>query len=188
MRRRHDVLRRRPALDALLATLETTDRLVLLGDTVELATRRPRQAMPAAEPVLRAIGERLGTGREVIVVPGNHDLALVRPWVRSHGRRLTADSPVPLDATPLLEQLTRWLAPASVHVHYPGVWLADRVWATHGHYLDRHLLPESAYGIARGLLGRLPSDGAAPADYEQYRRPSVTWVEGTVGRVLPGRL
>jgi hypothetical protein len=53
------------------------------------------------------------------------------------------------------------------------VWLADRVWATHGHYLDRHLLPESAFGIARGLLGRLPRDGAVPIDYERARRPSL---------------
>src|SRR3954451_24668190 len=186
MRRRHDVLRRRPALDALLAALDETDRLVLLGDTVELVSRRPRQAMPAAEPVLRAIGDRLGADREGIVVPGNHDLALVRPWIRTNARRLTADTVVPNDATPLLAQLTRWLAPASVRVHYPGVWLADRVWATHGHYLDRHLLPESAYGMARGALGRLPSDGAVPADYEQYRRPSVTWLEGAAGRILPG--
>jgi hypothetical protein len=161
---------------------------VLLGDTVELAARRPRRAMPAAEPVLRAIGEQLGPQREVIVVPGNHDLALVRPWIRSRRERLTADTAVPPDATPLLAQLTRWLAPASVRVHYPGVWLGERVWATHGHYLDRHLLPESAYGIARGLLGRLPTDGATPADYEQSRRPSVTWVEGAAGRFLPGRL
>ena len=41
-------------------------------------------------------------------------------------------------------------------VRYPGVWLSEGVWATHGHYLDRHLLPEAAFGIARGLLGRLP--------------------------------
>src|SRR4051812_12714152 len=126
MRRRHDVLRRRPALDALLAAVEDTDRLVLLGDTIELATRRPRQAMPEAEPVVRAIGERLGADRQVIVVPGNHDLGLVRPWLRTHARELTADTTVPLDATPLLAQLTGWLAPASVRVHYPGVWLADR--------------------------------------------------------------
>src|SRR2546421_5347040 len=52
---------------------------------------------------------------------------------------------------------------------YPGVWLSDRLWATHGHYLDRHLLPESAFGMGRGLLGRLPRDEAAPIDYERVR-------------------
>ena len=58
--------------------------------------------------------------------------------------------------------MTAWLGPADVRVRYPGMWLSERTWATHGHYLDRHLLPESGYGIARGLLGRLPRDGAAP--------------------------
>ena len=53
------------------------------------------------------------------------------------------------------------------------VWLSDTVWATHGHYLDRHLFPESAFGLARGLLGRLPRDGAVPAEYERARRPSL---------------
>ena len=77
---------------------------------------------------------------------------------------------MPLDASRLLARLASWLAPARVRVHYPGVWLTERVWASHGHYLDRHLMPESAYGIARGLLGRLPRDGATPDDYERRRR------------------
>ena len=59
----HDVLRRPAALDALLAALDGVDRLVLLGDIIELAERRPRQAMEVAEPVLRALGARLGRCR-----------------------------------------------------------------------------------------------------------------------------
>ena len=66
------------------------------------------------------------------------------------------DTRLPTDATPMLGRLAHWLSPAEVRVHYPGIWLSEGVWATHGHYLDRHLLPESAFGIARGLLGRLP--------------------------------
>ena len=72
-----------------------------------------------------------------------------------------------------------------MRVHYPGVWLTERVWATHGHYLDRHLLPEVAYGIARGLLGRLPRDGATPADYEQAGGPSITRLEALLTHRLP---
>ena len=85
-------------------------------------------------------------------------------------------------APTLLAQVTGWLGPASVTVRYPGAWLSDRVWATHGHYLDRHLMPESAFGLARGLLGRLPRDGALPADYEQPGRPSLT---GLKSRLKP---
>jgi len=177
-----DVLRRPEPLAALLAALEGVDRLVLLGDVVELL----RGGSPApAKPVLRAIGSQLGRDREVLIVPGNHDAALVRPWLRRHGVPDAIDAAVPLDATPLLAEIASYLAPARVTVRYPGVWLSERVWATHGHYLDRHLLPESAFGIARGLLGRLPRDGARPSDYEQRRSPSVTAVEGWLGRWLP---
>jgi hypothetical protein len=180
-----DVLRRPVALEALLSALDGVERLVLLGDVVELAEGRPERAMPIAEPILRSIGARLGSEAEVIVVPGNHDAALVRPWLRERGVPPSTDAAIPLDATPALARLTRWLAPARVRVHYPGVWLSDRVWATHGHYLDRHLLPEAAFGIARGMLGRLPRDGATPEDYERAGGPSFTRVEGFLSRWLP---
>jgi hypothetical protein len=97
----------------------------------------------------------------------------------------STDAAIPLDATPALARFTDWLKPASVRVHYPGVWLSDRVWATHGHYLDRHLLPEASYGIARGALGRLPRDGATPSDYERAGGPSLTRVEAFLSRWLP---
>jgi predicted phosphodiesterase len=184
-RLRRDVLRRAEALEALLGALEDVDRLVLLGDVVELLEGRPARAMEVAEPVLRAVGARLGGGREVIVVPGNHDAALVRSWLRAQGGSPAVDAAIPCDATPLLARVASWLGPAAVRVHYPGVWLAERVWATHGHYLDRHLLPESAYGIARGLLGGLPRDGAKPVDYERAGGPSLTRLEALLTRWLP---
>jgi calcineurin-like phosphoesterase family protein len=180
-----DVLRRPEALDALLAALDGVERLVLLGDVVELLEGRPERSMPVAEPILRTIGAGVGRDAEIIVVPGNHDAALVRPWLRARGVPPSIDAAIPLDATPLLARLTAWLAPARVRVNYPGVWLSDRVWATHGHYLDRHLLPEVAYGVARGALGRLPRDGAVPADYERAGGPSLTHVEALLSRWLP---
>jgi hypothetical protein len=184
-RLRRDVLRRDAPREALLAALADVDRLVLLGDVVELLEGRATRAMEVAEPVLRAIGARVGAGREVVVVPGNHDASLVRPWLRAHGGPATVDASLPVDATPLLARVTGWLGPADVRVHYPGVWLSDRVWATHGHYLDRHLLPESGYGIARGLLGRLPRDGATPREYERAGGPSLTRLEAVLTRRLP---
>jgi hypothetical protein len=180
-----DVLRRPEALGALLDALEGVERLVLLGDVVELLEGNAARSMPIAEPILRAIGARLGSAGEVIVVPGNHDAAFVRPWLRERGVPSSIDAAIPLDATPALARLTGWLKPASVRVQYPGVWLSDRVWATHGHYLDRHLLPEAAYGIARGALGRLPRDGATPSDYERAGGPSLTRVEAFLSRWLP---
>ncbi|TMK41446.1 MAG: hypothetical protein E6G56_04325 [Actinobacteria bacterium] len=180
-----DVLRRAPGRDALLRALDDVDRLVLLGDIVELLEERRPQAMAVAEPVLRAIGARLGPSREAIVVPGNHDRAFVRPWWHAGGASAAVDGEIPRDATPDLAEVTSWLEPARVRVHYPGVWLSPGVWATHGHYLDRHLLPESAFGIARGLLGRLPRAGATPLEYEQSRALSVSRLEALLTRWLP---
>jgi hypothetical protein len=184
-RLQRDVLRRAVALEALLEALDGIDRLVLLGDMLELLEGRPLQVMEEAEPVLRAIGTRLGRGREVIVVPGNHDAALVRSWLLLHGVPSDPDARIPADATPMLELVVSWLGPARVRIHYPGVWLSDGVWATHGHYLDRHLLPESAFGVARGLLGRLPRDDAAPLDYERAGRLSPARIEAMLTRWLP---
>jgi hypothetical protein len=180
-----DVLRHPEALETLLGALDGVSRLVLLGDVVELLEGRPDRSMPIAEPVLRAIGARVGRETEVLVVPGNHDRALVRPWFRERGMPSSVDASIPLDATPLLAQVTSWLAPARASVRYPGVWLSDGVWATHGHYLDRHLVPEVAYGIGRGALGRVPRNGAVPSDYERHGGPSLTRVEALFTRWLP---
>jgi hypothetical protein len=177
-----DVLRRPEALERLLVAARDADRLVLLGDAIELLPGRGGGSLELARPVLQALG---GAAGEIVLVPGNHDAALVRPWLRTNGVPARVDAGVPLDATPLLTQVAAWLGPASVSVRYPGAWLSERVWATHGHYLDRHLMPESAFGLARGLLGRLPRDGALPADYEQPGRPSLTGVEGWLARMLP---
>jgi Calcineurin-like phosphoesterase len=181
----HDVLRRPRALDALLEALDGIERLVLLGDVVELLDARPEDAMEIAEPVLQALGARLGPEREAVLVPGNHDGELVRPWLSRQESPLPVDAEVPPNATALLERVTSSLRPARVRVHYPGVWLSDRIWATHGHYLDRHLLPVSSYGVARGLLGRLPGDGASPLDYERAGGPSATRLEAFLIRWLP---
>lgn len=180
-----DVLRRPAALAAMLRALEHVQRLVLLGDVVELMEGAPERAVQSALPVLRALGEQIGPGGEIIVVPGNHDRALITPWMQRCGVPVDLDAAVPLDATALLAQVVSSLAPAQVRVHYPGVWLSDRVWATHGHYLDRHLLPEHAFGIARGLLGRVPRAGATPSAYERSGGPSVTLIESVLARRLP---
>jgi UDP-2,3-diacylglucosamine pyrophosphatase LpxH len=184
-RLRHDVLTQPEPLDRLLTALDGSERLVLLGDIVELLEKRAERAMDVAEPILRQIGQTLGADREVIFVPGNHDRALVASWIQRTGTELAHDSRVPLDATPELARVGSCLAPARVRVHYPGVWLAPGVWATHGHFVDRHLLPEAAFGVTRGLLGRVPRAGAAPIDYERAGGPSLTRLEALVIKALP---
>ena len=142
-RQGRDVLRRPAVLEALTSALSDVDRLVLLGDTIELLEARNRKAMAGARPVLEALGAALGRDGEVVVVAGNHDQALVRPWLRE---RRASDRPiglaarVPRGSHPWLTEIADWLRPARVSFRYPGVWLGDGIWATHGHYLDRHLL------------------------------------------------
>jgi len=181
-----DVLRDRSALAALLDALDGVDRLVLLGDTVELLEGRPREAMAVAEPVLRAVGGALRRDREVVVVPGNHDRELIHRWLDAHAGELGLETPVPAFASRELAAVVEWLAPARVQVRYPGLWLGDGVWATHGHYLDRHLLPASAFGVARGRLGRRPRELRTPADYESG--PHLTGLEGFLTGHLPRAL
>jgi UDP-2,3-diacylglucosamine pyrophosphatase LpxH len=180
-RGRRDVLRVADVRERLFAAVTDAERLVLLGDTIELVHRQPRRSMVAAEPVLRALGQALGPGREVIIVPGNHDAALLRLWALAQGARLDASHVVPPTASPALERLVSWLAPARVRVSYPGVWLGDRIWATHGHYLDHHVLPDSAFGVLRPAGHDVRA--ASPMEYERLHR------HGTRSREpLPARL
>jgi hypothetical protein len=166
----HDVLRFAPARDRLLAALDGVDRLVLLGDTLELHSRHARRSGSVAEALLRQIGRRLGSDGEVIVVPGNHDLWLVADFKRTRGEHLGIAEDVDPLAGSALEKLLSWLAPARARACYPGVWLADGVWATHGHYLDLHLLPRSAFGLPRGRLRRRDPARVAAVAYESARR------------------
>lgn len=182
-RARPGVLARPEPMHRLVSRLDEIDRLVLLGDALEAVNRR---SLRVAEPVLREIGRAMGSGCAVVFVPGNHDRPLIRRWIRERGDALGTDDAVPSDASPVLAQMTSWLAPAEVSVRYPGVWLSDRVWATHGHYLDQHLLPESAFGLSRGRLARRAGDRASPVDYE--RRPSRTAATARVSGLLPAPL
>jgi len=141
------VLTRPRPLEILLGAIPGYDRLVLLGDTIELQEVGASDSVPVAEPILRAIGAALGPDREVLLVPGNHDHLLIREWTLARGESLAREDVVPLDATPLLARVVSWLAPAKVEVRYPAVWLTDRVWAVHGHHLNHYLVPVSSFGV-----------------------------------------
>jgi predicted phosphodiesterase len=165
-----DLLRRPGAREALIEALEGVETLVLLGDVVELRERPASQALADARPALEALGQALGPERQVLLVAGNHDHRLVAPWLerrRAQGSPLQLEQRIaPAEASGAAEAIAGWLAPARVEVAYPGAWLGPGVYATHGHYLDRHVttpaLEPFALRAAEKLLsrrGRLP-DGA----------------------------
>jgi len=173
-------------LDALLEAAHECDRLVLLGDTVELRHGPVRGALDVAEPVLRALGETQSGGREVVIVVGNHDHGLLRGWLE---RRAVDAAPSPLGLEQavdwregdLLDVIVGWLGPAAVRVSYPGVWLRDDVYAIHGHYADRHNTVPIIERLGAGLMARIlvePDGGPRRAeDYEAILDPMYAWIE-----------
>jgi Calcineurin-like phosphoesterase len=187
-----DVLRYPAALDALLQRLDGIEQLVLLGDTLELRHGPLDEALAIAEPVLRAIGARLADA-EVVLVAGNHDHGLVADWLEARAARgpLGLEERAGPDATARTRRLAELLAPATLSIAYPGLWVADGVYATHGHYLDRHLTVPSLErlgvgAIARGLRAR-PERMAAPDDYEVVLAPLYAFVEALAARSVDGR-
>jgi hypothetical protein len=165
----YDVLRRPAPRERLTEAVREIDRLVLLGDLAELATRTPGRSLEVAEPVLRAVASALTRDQEVIIVPGNHDRRLIRGWARAQGPRLSLDGSVPIAAAPALARVSSWFSPARVRVHYPGVWLGDGLYATHGHYLDRHLMPHAPVGLPRLSASARDERHVGAWDYEQRR-------------------
>jgi hypothetical protein len=174
------VLRRPGERAALLAALGDVDRLVLLGDTLELRHGPVRDALTEAVPVLRELGTAVG---EVVLVPGNHDHALLRGWL---GRRDTSvalglESAVEWDPREALGTVVEALAPARVRVSYPGVWLREDTYAIHGHYGDRHNTVPIIERLGSGMTVRLagePAGGPSRAeDYEAALAPMYAWID-----------
>ncbi len=177
---------------ALLEAIDAHDRLVLLGDTVELQETHAAQSLSAADRVLHRIAERLGTDKRLLLVPGNHDHALIRDWSARKGPELDRESLVPADASPQLERLVAALSSTRVEVNYPGVWLGERTWATHGHYLNHYLRPVSSVGVHRPVRPAV----ATPASFEHVAQRRVEQPhmregllpERAIDRHLPSRL
>jgi UDP-2,3-diacylglucosamine pyrophosphatase LpxH len=157
------VLTRPRPLAKLIEALDQHDRLVLLGDTVEMQEANPKQAFAVAEPVIRAIAEVLGEDKQVVIVAGNHDHTLVSKWAFGIGRELERENLVPADASTWLARLVSWFDATQVEVHYPGLWLGDGIWATHGHYLNHYLRPASSVGLYSPAAAVKP---ATPAQIE----------------------
>jgi predicted phosphodiesterase len=190
------VLRAPVPRTALLERLEGVRRLVLLGDVVELRHGPLREALRGAEPVLRALGEALGDQSEVLLVPGNHDHRLLSRWLERRAldpdpRPMGLESEVEYLGDEPLEHLARCLAPARVTVLYPGVWLRPDVYATHGHYSDRHMTVPIVERVGAGLMARVvrePPGGPHRADdYEAVLGPLYAWIDAVAQSGARGR-
>ena len=190
--RRTDLLRRPELREPLLDALAGVDRLVILGDALELRESPQREAAERAAPFFADAGEALGPGGELVLVAGNHDHGLVAGWIDA---RLEAEPTgflgleqriEPERASPLAGRLAEAAAPARMSVAYPGVWLREDVYAIHGHYSDLHTTVPTFERLATGAMARwvvrLPETGATPDDYEAVLAPIYAWMSALTQR------
>src|SRR3954447_18785141 len=137
-----DLVRDPEVCVTLLDELSGADRIVLLGDVLELRDRPAGESVERAAPFLELLGTAAGSEGEVVYVPGNHDHRLAESVLD----RRTLGPPAPLrleqrfePTTDLAAQLAELTRPARFNFAYPGLWLRDDVYALHGHYLDCHM-------------------------------------------------
>jgi predicted phosphodiesterase len=192
---RSDVLRRAELREPLLEAVGDVDRVILLGDVLELRHGPPREALAVARPFFEDLGRALA-GRELVVIAGNHDYPLLASWL---ARRDAQEDPERLQveqlmaaeqASPMLHRLAEWASPAHLTAAYPGMWVRSDVYATHGHYLDCHLTVPTLERLSVGAMGRLlnlpPQELASVEDYETVVAPVYAWRHEVARRVRTG--
>jgi hypothetical protein len=191
---RVDVLRRSEPRELLLEALAEVDRLVLLGDVLELRHGPRREVLVEAREVFEDLGRAM-SGGEIVLSAGNHDHALVSPWLQRRGElhveALGLEQSIePAQASPMAEQIAAWAAPARVRVSYPGIWVRPDVYAMHGHYLDCHLTVPTLERLGIGAMGRIlrrPHGGfGAVEDYEAVSAPVYAWIDAVAGQAATG--
>jgi hypothetical protein len=159
----------------LLDEIRGADRLVLLGDALELRELPLARVLEAVQPFFEELGDAMA-GRRVVLVPGNHDHRLAEPLLAEVA---LADGALGLEhrglpAGEAAARIAGWLGDAELGLAYPGLWLRDDVYATHGHYMDCHMsLPRIECVAAAAIMraGGKPPDPATPSDYERVLRP-----------------
>ena len=162
----------------LLEEIAGADRLVLLGDVARAArTAAARGARGGAARSSRSSARRWPAARSCSSPATTTTASPSRCSKSWRWRRRRALGLEQRDAA--REEAGGRRSPAgsatpSSTIAYPGIWLRDDVYATHGHYMDCHMsLPRVECVAAAAVMrafGPVP-DPAAPADYERVLRP-----------------
>ena len=179
----HDLLRRPELRARLFDRLAEADRIVLLGDVVELREGPVAGALESARPFFEELDDAL-RGKSVALLAGNHDHPLAGPLLDAaalDGGRAKLEAanehrPARGGDTPL-GRIAEWLARVDLTFAYPGAWLRDDVYATHGHYMDWHGTVPTIEVLAIAVAQRVVAHSArtstamTAADYEAALAP-----------------
>ena len=189
-----DVAREGEEREALVEAVRGADRVVLLGDVVELRERPLADSLEVARPVFEQLGRALA-GRRVVLVPGNHDHALAEPWLarlRLDARGLPTETEWPVQPEEgAAGRLAAWMPDVELMLAYPGLHLREDVYATHGHYLDLHLTIPRLESIAASAMARVTGRGKSSrsaADYEAILAPLYAFYAGLAQGASPASL
>jgi len=165
----NDVLRSHMVRAKLMPWLARADRVVLLGDALELRQGPIDAALDAARPFFGELGEVVA-GKPVVLVPGNHDHPLLPERPTRQFERVVR----PAEGGPL-GQMATWLNRSELLLSYPGYRVRDDVYAIHGHYLDCHNTVPTVENMLISVSKRrakLPESGPlSVADYENVVAP-----------------
>jgi predicted phosphodiesterase len=189
-----DVTRDAGVRERLVEALDGCERVVLLGDALELRERPLAAALEVAWPLVEALATALA-GRTLVVVPGNHDHALADPWLAR--LRLDGEELGPVGEWPVtpgdgaMGRLAEAMPEVELRLAYPGIWLRPDVYATHGHYLDLDLTIPRLESIAASVMGRLTGHGrncSSAAEYEAVLGPIYAFYERLAEGAAPEAL
>lgn len=188
---RADVARLPSARERLFAALAAADRVVFLGDLVELREVAVPEVLRRVEPFFREAAERLA-GKRVTLVPGNHDHVLAEPYLlrsQLNGDGESRDREWPVVAGDgIAGRLADWLPDAELTLAYPGLALRPDVYLMHGHYLDLHLTVPRLETLAAVGLARVTARDrgfASVADYEAVLAPLYAFHHGIAQSATP---
>ena len=183
-----DLLRRPELREALWAELEGADEVVLLGDVVELRDRPLSEALELARPFFDELGSAIGAAAWSWC-PGTTTTTCSTSGWSAGGSRARSRSGWSSASRPTrgpLAELIAGMGRTPVELAYPGIWLRPGVYATHGHYLDRHLTVPTFERLAvaavervlggRGEVAEEPGSPGEPGsasreDYERAQAP-----------------
>ena len=166
-----DVARHPAVFERLASALSEADRVVVLGDLLELRERPAIEALELAGPCLEAHrrGHRRQAGGDRARQP-RPPAGFPRARPRPPGRRRPAHGGLRFDlsASELAARVAARMPESAVELAYPGVWLRDDVYATHGHYLDLHLTVPRVECVVGSAIGRFAAAAQQPTGADAY--------------------